>query len=1412
MYCKRNEVIKRLIYTLFILSVILTLSAVKDHDSIFVHGTDNNGIHYIKSVEDFQNLGGHALKGNYELTCDVDLTGKSMKQIKSLEGSFEGNGFEIKGYRQEVQGESGINAEIVYGGLFKSVKGKISNLVLENVKITAEKGSNIYLGGLAGHASGDIKLQRCSISGEISQGSAGTYAGGFLGKTGENKIEVNSCNVYGMNINGDKSKCYIGGLIGYVNQSDITLDGTCMRADLRGKYVSGIVGYMYKARGEIRDTLVSGKVSSGDRYVVSRNGTTSPSYNVNFDIEECYHDNFGSKISSYTITSDFSGSNKGVGEFKALNSEDFKDLPNKENSRFGVGKTSYPQPKWMIQEKTLKILRISSEDFKSITLKKGEKKTELVKKGEYFIGALESGEYEYKAVYTDETKVFAEGKIFIGKTDKDMELSSVADPEEEEEEPEKPEENYDVTEEPSNFEGEGSEKSPYIIKDKNALRYIVHMVNMGNKNFSSAHIKLANDIDLENQSWTPLGINTVYPFQGVFDGNNKTITGLNVVKARSYYGLFGVLKNAEVKNLTVRGQVYSSEPYAMAGGIAGKAIGDVKIIKCAGLVNVSALARGSEGVGGLIGSYEDGVDYKWENHSLDIDRSYNGGNVICTGKDLKTTIGGLVGGNKNCIRVTDSYNAGYIYGPGVTAGGILGNAGYRTGDDCSPGIKYSYNSGKVVGAEDHEFNFYGKGIITKDNMVNSFSEDTATGKNNYGITVTDENRKDLVSKLGEKWMASKEKNGGKPYLKDNDPQVNDPALLKELEKYSKVIPVPSGSKVGYKAKMSLDGVTVDPSITVTPSQSKDDIKKGYIKVNGEGIFLKKINSGNKAITETASLLFEKNRERIFIPVEIIIYPDIRNNGELIDRIAKSYIKKSDEWIVFDMEIYSRPKHKKYNTEKVTKENYVNLAINDLENKNSSANDRAKGEIILGSLGFDTQTLKAYGKNKTYNNGKLLKEMSMHGDYYTIPWILLADQRGKVKLSKEQVQNFVNELAKRQGANGICRMKYLGKTYDDIDTTAVAISAFVKYTKGEDIYGVQSQSKAFVKKALQGLKKVQGEDGSFGNINSDSMVVIGLIAAGEDPDKFSNNGCSLTSALSLYINDSNDGFITTMGYGIAGEKARNLATEQGFRALVAMERYKELGRTAYNIYLERSDKEVPGEANDKGKVEDEDIVQSNMVNINLKVLDDEGRTWFESGTVKVGGKTNLIKAIEKNLAKENISCEFKGDYLKAITYKGIRLAEFTKGRKSGWVYRYNGKFGKVPLGILKLNEGDSIELIYTDDYSKPIDKDNNSKPRKPKKPSIKMKRPGKVQKLKVKKSGRKYILSWKTVKGAKGYQKQVKGKKKWTDLVRGNRISKTKFRTMKYIKGKKYCYRVRAYRIYKGKKIYGKWSNVVWVKS
>lgn len=91
-----------------------------------------------------------------------------------------------------------------------------------------------------------------------------------------------------------------------------------------------------------------------------------------------------------------------------------------------------------------------------------------------------------------------------------------------------------------------------------------------------------------------------------------------------------------------------------------------------------ALARGCEGVGGLVGGYEDGIEYKWEDHKMVIENAYNAGNVVCTGTDANATIGGLVGGNKNCVQLENCYNAGTVYGPGVQAAGLLGNAGEQT--------------------------------------------------------------------------------------------------------------------------------------------------------------------------------------------------------------------------------------------------------------------------------------------------------------------------------------------------------------------------------------------------------------------------------------------------------------------------------------------------------------------------------------------------------------------------------------------------------------------------------------------------------------------------------------------------------------------------------------------------------------
>ena len=71
-----------------------------------------------------------------------------------------------------------------------------------------------------------------------------------------------------------------------------------------------------------------------------------------------------------------------------------------------------------------------------------------------------------------------------------------------------------------------------------------------------------------------------FPFKGTFDGNGHTVTITVDTPKLSYFGFFGCLENAAVKNLTVNGEVYCSEPYRYVGGIAARARGNVTIENC----------------------------------------------------------------------------------------------------------------------------------------------------------------------------------------------------------------------------------------------------------------------------------------------------------------------------------------------------------------------------------------------------------------------------------------------------------------------------------------------------------------------------------------------------------------------------------------------------------------------------------------------------------------------------------------------------------------------------------------------------------------------------------------------------------------------------------------------------------------
>ncbi len=96
----------------------------------------------------------------------------------------------------------------------------------------------------------------------------------------------------------------------------------------------------------------------------------------------------------------------------------------------------------------------------------------------------------------------------------------------------------------------------YTVYSPIGLKELAALVNDGD-DLKGYTVELANNIDLNNEAWTPIGTKAK-PFNGVFDGKNFTISNLNV-EGVSDLGLFGhtynfaTIKNVTVKNATVKG-------------------------------------------------------------------------------------------------------------------------------------------------------------------------------------------------------------------------------------------------------------------------------------------------------------------------------------------------------------------------------------------------------------------------------------------------------------------------------------------------------------------------------------------------------------------------------------------------------------------------------------------------------------------------------------------------------------------------------------------------------------------------------------------------------------------------------------------------------------------------------------------
>ena len=315
--------------------------------------------------------------------------------------------------------------------------------------------------------------------------------------------------------------------------------------------------------------------------------------------------------------------------------------------------------------------------------------------------------------------------------------------------------------------GSGSEFDPYQISNGAELAYLAKLVNEDEEATKNKYYILTDDIILNegnceswkengpNNEWTPIGY-YVNPkssgngFEGFFDGNNKTISGIYIksegeeAKAEVEgisLGLFGnvvgfsnqqrTIKNLKVTNSYIKGTGNSSNVYI--GGIVGfSREGRYTISNCSFDGFIEATYENGEGsacVSGIFGGVSLAKDCIIESciNEADLDvslgegysanisgigfvnnilYSVNKGDISVSAQSSEmlsiSGIGSILYSPQKLNQIASCYNTGNITLSGSTnsvsvvgVGGIQGIALANSNDEVNIDIQYCYNMGDI---------------------------------------------------------------------------------------------------------------------------------------------------------------------------------------------------------------------------------------------------------------------------------------------------------------------------------------------------------------------------------------------------------------------------------------------------------------------------------------------------------------------------------------------------------------------------------------------------------------------------------------------------------------------------------------------------------------------------------------------
>lgn len=261
---------------------------------------------------------------------------------------------------------------------------------------------------------------------------------------------------------------------------------------------------------------------------------------------------------------------------------------------------------------------------------------------------------------------------------------------------------------------------------------------------SVSTIKLLDDITLP-ANWT-----SIPTFAGTFDGNGKTINGLNISASGFIAEINGT---TTIKNITFKNCTLTDDSNQYVGLVAAKATSGTVTFEQVTVENctITGTKSNEQRIGGLLGAATNGVT------QLTFTDCANIGGSISKAENKTAIIGGIVGSVDCKTEISDCKNssaitAGYANNGGHKVAGIISlvNAGGLTMTDCintgaitasalaggmvsdvrvATTIDGCYNSGAITtgdAALTHTNNSYAGGIVAQ-----FYNISNCTVKNSY---------------------------------------------------------------------------------------------------------------------------------------------------------------------------------------------------------------------------------------------------------------------------------------------------------------------------------------------------------------------------------------------------------------------------------------------------------------------------------------------------------------------------------------------------------------------------------------------------------------------------------------------------------------------------------------------------------